>query len=93
VEPLRYEDFKTLTTSSKRAFHLEQRDTYQVEAEDEPFGKWLRGEPDDYAWYQDWARFVRQATATGVQVQRVRVISVPHVAYTRWGLDVAPRNI
>jgi hypothetical protein len=93
VEPLRYEDFKTLTAASKRAFHLEQRDTYNVEAEDEPFGKWLRGEPDDYAWHRDWARFVRQVTAAGICVQRVRVVSVPHVAYTRWGLDVAPLNI
>jgi hypothetical protein len=26
-------------------------------------------------------------------VQRVRVVSIPHVAYTRWGIEVAPLNI
>ena len=31
-----YEDFKALARTRKRAFHLEQRDTYNVAAEDEP---------------------------------------------------------
>ncbi len=93
MEPLSYEGFKMLALTSKRAFHLEQRDTYNVEAEDEPFGRWLRDEPDDYAWHQDWASFVHQATAAGVQVQRVRLASTPHTDYIRWGLDVSPLNI
>ncbi len=93
MEPLSYEDFKTLALSSKRAFHLEQQDSYNVTAEDEPFGRWLRGEPDDYAWHQDWLSFLRQATAAGVAVQRVRLASVLHTDYIRWGLDVSPLNI
>ena len=88
MEPLSYEDFKALACTRKRAFHLEQRDTYNVAAEDEPFGLWLRGEPDDYAWHQDWLTFLRQATAAGVQVQRVRLASIPHSDYIGWGLDV-----
>lgn len=93
MEPVSYEDFKKLACTRKRAFHLEQRDTYNVAAEDEPFGRWLRGDPDDYAWHGDWLGFVRQATAAGVQVQRVRLASVPHTDYIRWGLDVSPLNI
>jgi hypothetical protein len=93
MEPLSYEDFKALTCTRKRAFHLEQRDTYNVTAEDEPFSRWLRGEPDDYAWHQDWLNFLRQATAAGVRVQRVRLTSIPHTDYIRWGLDVSPLNI
>jgi hypothetical protein len=93
VEPLSYEGFKELALASKRAFHLEQRDSYNVAAEDEPFGRWLRGEPDDYAWHQDWLVFLRQATAAGVTVQRVRLAGVPHTDYIRWGLDVSPLNI
>lgn len=93
MEPLSYEDFKALACNRKRAFHLEQRDTYNVAAEDEAFGRWLRGEPDDYAWHADWLDFVRQATAAGVQLQRVRLASVPHSDYVRWGLDVSPLNI
>ncbi len=93
MEPVSYEDFKALACTRKRAFHLEQRDTYNVAGEDEPFRRWLRGEPDDYAWHADWLGFVRQATAAGVQVQRVRLASVPHSDYVRWGLDVSPLNI
>ncbi len=93
MEPVTYEDFKALACTRKRAFHLEQRDAYNVESEDEPFGRWLRGEPDDYAWHADWLSFVHRATAAGVQVQRVRLASSPHSDYIRWGLDVSPLNI
>jgi hypothetical protein len=93
MEPLSYDAFKTLACTYKRAFHLEQRDAYNVAAEDVPFGRWLRGEPDGYAWHQDWLNFLRQATAAGVTVQRVRLASVPHTAYVRWGLEVSPLNI
>jgi len=93
MEPLTYEDFKALALAAERAFHLEQRDAYNVESEDEPFGRWLRGDPDDYAWHAEWAGFVRQATAAGVRFQRVRLASEPHTDYIRWGLDVSPLNI
>ena len=93
MEPLSYESFKALALASKRAFHLEQQDSYNVASEDEPFGRWLRHEPDDYAWHQDWLSFLRQATVAGVAVQRVRLASAPHSDYIRWGLDVSPLNI
>jgi hypothetical protein len=93
MEALTYEDFKALACARKRAFHLELRDTYNVESEDEPFRRWLDGEPDDYAWHSEWASFVRQATAASVQFQRVRLASEPHTDYIRWGLDVSPLNI
>jgi len=93
MEPVSYEDFKALACSRKRAFHLEQRDAYNVASEDEPFRRWQRGEPDDYAWHADWLTFVRQATAAGVRIQRVRLASVPHTDYIRWGLDVSRLNI
>src|SRR6266487_1716299 len=92
MEPLTYEQFKAVVRGCKRAFHLEQQDTYNVAVEDEPFGRWQRGEPDDYAWHQDWLSFLREANAAGVLVQRVRLVSVPHTTYTRWGLDVARLN-
>jgi hypothetical protein len=92
MEPLSYDEFKAIARTSKRAFHLELKDTYNVAAEDEPFGKWQRGEPDDCAWHQDWLSFLRAVTAAGVQVQRVRVVGVPHTEYTRWGLDIARLN-
>ena len=93
MEPLTYEDFKALALARRRAFHIELRDTYNVESEDEPFRRWRDGEPDDYAWHAEWASFVRQATAAGVQFQRVRLATEPHSDYIRWGLDVSPLNI
>lgn len=93
MEPVTYDEFKALVRTSSRAFHLELKDTYNVAAEDEPFGRWQRGEPDGYAWHQDWLHFLREVTAAGVQVQRVRLVSLPHTDYTRWGLDVAALNV
>ena len=93
MEALTYEDFKALALAHGRAFHLEQRDTYNVESEDEPFRRWLDGDPDDYAWHAEWASFVRQAAAAGVLIQRLRLASEPHTDYIRWGLDVSPLNI
>jgi hypothetical protein len=59
----------------------------------EPFQKFLNGEPDDCGWHLPWLRLIRQVTASGKRIERVRIISEPHVGYTRWGLSVAPLNI
>jgi hypothetical protein len=92
MEQLTYDDFKAMARTSRRAFHLELSDDYNIASEDEPFGKWQRGEPDDYAWHQDWLRFLREATAAGIRVQRVRVVSLPHTGYTRFGLAIGRLN-
>ncbi|MGH3605755.1 MAG: DUF6879 family protein, partial [Pseudonocardiaceae bacterium] len=40
-----------ITTFVERdAFHLELKDAYATAIEDGPFAKWLKGEPDDFAW-------------------------------------------
>jgi hypothetical protein len=80
-------------TFERSAFHLEVEDAYQTPDESEPFRKFLSGEPDDFAWHRPWLDLIREATGSGRSVQRVRVVSVPHVDYTRWGLTVAPLNI
>lgn len=48
-----------------------------------PFQLFLTGQPDDYAWHQPCLDLVRDATAAGRTITRVRVVSVPHVDYTR----------
>lgn len=53
----------------------------------------MAGEPDDFAWHRPWLRLVADASRGGRRIERVRVVSVPHVDYTRWGLSVAPLNI
>ncbi|WTL51450.1 hypothetical protein OG203_23600 [Nocardia sp. NBC_01499] len=61
--------------------------------ESEPFRRFLDNEPDDYAWFQDWAASARELTARGVTLSRVRVVTIPHSDYQRWCLAVAARNV
>jgi hypothetical protein len=93
MERQTFDEFTALLAGSKRAWHLELRDTYKVESEDEPFQRFLDNQPDDYEWLNDWLSLIRNVTAEGVTVQRARVMSVPHCDYTRWGLAVAPHAI
>lgn len=85
-----WEVFRTFEHS---AFHLEVEDTYHTPDESEPFQKFLSGEPDDFEWHLPWLKLIRETTAAGRRVERIRIVSVPHVDYTRWGLTVAPLNI
>ena len=93
VELLRPDDFHAIFRSSKRAFHLELKDSYNVAHEDEPFRKWLAGEPDSYEWRRPWLSFIREVTASGTAVQRVRIANVPHTDYFRWEIALSPQNI
>lgn len=74
------------------AFHLEVRDDYGVPLESEPFRRFLANEPDDYEWFAGWDALVRETTGRGVRMSRVRVVTVPHTDYQRWGLVVAAHN-
>jgi uncharacterized protein YneR len=89
MTPVSYEVFQAAVRLSNRAWHVELRDTYAVVSEDEPFERFLSGTVDDYAWLSEWRDFVAEVTYAGVQVQRARVVTVPHSSYTRWGLSVA----
>jgi hypothetical protein len=80
-------------TFERSAFHLEVDDSYDTPDESEPFRNFLAGEPDDFAWHQPWLDLMRETTGAGRTVERIRIISIPHVDYTRWGLTVAPLNI
>lgn len=75
------------------AFHVELQDSYHTPEEAGPFELFLQGKPDDFSWHQPWLRLVREATQAGKSIRRVRLVSVPHGDYTRWGLSVAPLNI
>ncbi len=80
-------------TFKRSAFHLEVEDSYHTPDESEPFQKFMSGEPDDFKWHRPWLELVRESTGSGRRVERVRIVTVPHVDYTRWGLTVAPLNI
>jgi hypothetical protein len=94
VELLQNEAFDELFHSFARsAFHLEVQDSYHTPDEAGPFALFLAGQNDDFAWHQPWLKLVRTVAAAGKDIRRVRVVSVPHVDYTRWGLTVASLNI
>ncbi len=80
-------------TFERTAFHLEVEDVYHTPDESEPFQKFLHDEADDFAWHRPWLDLVRETTGSGRRIERVRIVSVPHGDYTRWGLSVAPLNI
>ncbi|WP_433727721.1 DUF6879 family protein [Nocardia sp. CA-129566] len=77
----------------QEAFHLEVRDDYAVPMESGPFRRFLDNEPDDYAWFHDWDVEAREITGRGVVLSRVRVVTVPHTDYQRWGMVVAAHNV
>ncbi len=94
MELLQGDEFLHLFKTFKReAFHLEVEDSYHTSGEAGPFQLFLDGQPDDFSWFEQWTSLVKEVTDSGKRMSRVRVVSVPHVDYQRWGLTVAPRNI
>lgn len=88
------EPFDSLFRGFERtAFHLEVEDAYHTPEESGPFKLFLDGQPDDFAWHRHWLDLIEEVTRAGKSVTRVRVVTVPHGDYTRWGLAVAPLNI
>ncbi|WP_431954208.1 DUF6879 family protein [Nocardia lijiangensis] len=83
----------TLRECERAALHLEVQDIYETPEESEPFARFLAGEPDDYTWMSEWVALVRETTGRGVAVRRARVVTVPHVDYQRWTLEVSRVNI
>ncbi|MEU4692674.1 DUF6879 family protein [Actinoplanes sp. NPDC023714] len=77
----------------RSAFHLEVADVYETPEEAEPIRRFRAGEPDDFAWQQPWLTLVRETTASGRSVRRLRVVSVPHAEYTRWLLAISHLNV
>lgn len=94
TELLAGEGFRRLFDAYEHtAFRLETREHYVEDEEQEPLRRFLAGEPADDAWFADWVDDIREATAEGKRVERVRVVSEPHSDYTRFGLDLARLNV
>lgn len=88
------DEFADLLGSARHsAVHLEVKDSYLVDDEDEHFALFLAGEDDDYAWMNGWSEQVRAAVTRGCKVERARVVTVPHSDYIRWSLEVSRVNI
>lgn len=65
---------------------MEARDRYDVSYENESLCKFLAGEADDLLWMQSWLDMIREATAAGRRLTRVRLVSMPLTDYSRFGV-------
>jgi len=95
MERLDREGFRALFRGSVRssAFHLELKEAYGVAEEDEPYRRFLAGEPDDYAWRAGYFSLIKDVTSRGVSVRRVRLVTEPLNDYARFLLHITPGNI
>lgn len=76
--------FRTFTRS---AFRCEQQPTYRVPGETDTVGRFLSGDPQDpteLPEFRDWYQTIRDQTAAGRTVERVRIHDDPPTDYQRW---------
>ncbi len=81
-------------TFERDAFHLELRDAYHIDSEDESYRRWKRGEapgPSDYD--RPWLRRIKMLANSGRTVRRVRVVSEPVSEYIRYEFAGTPQNL
>ncbi|MFB7397659.1 DUF6879 family protein [Streptomyces sp. NPDC056460] len=85
-EPPRFDEL--LGAARHSAIHLEMRDGYAVPDEAEDYRRWREtGERDvdpDSPYWAPWVQMVRTATARGVAMRRVRIVSEPVSAYIQY---------
>jgi hypothetical protein len=88
------EEFAELFTSfDDTAWHLETRGVYCIADEQDAFARFLAGQPVGLDWFEPWLKQIRELTAQGRQIRRVRLIDEPPTEYQRFELWGAPHNI
>ena len=81
-------------TFQRDAFHLELRDSYTVDSEDESYQRWKRGEPPDPSDRdRPWLRRMMRITQAGRTVRRERGITEPISEYIHFEDDSTPENL
>lgn len=93
MEKLTLEEFRDLFRQHKDAFHLELKDAYGVVQEDEPFRRFLAGEPQDYSYRAGYLGLIREVTDAGTTVRRVRIVTEPLNDYACFLAHITPDNI
>lgn len=77
-----------LDSAEHSAVHLELRDAYAVDEENESFAAWKDGyrhDPADRAsWWRPWLDLVTRTVGRGVAIRRARVVSLPVTEYIRY---------
>lgn len=74
------------------AFRLEVRDRYNEPSEADTVRRFLDTGELDGSLLTNWAATIRERTADGQRMERVRVVTEPHSDYTRFGLVLAAHN-
>lgn len=86
-----------LAQCSTSAVHLETRDVYAVDEEDQDLKAWRAGGlasvEDRSAWWGPFHDSVADAVDRGVTVQRARAVSLPATEYIRFEHACTPRNV
>ena len=79
------------------ALHLEMRDVYAIDGENEEFSAWKAGHRDDPAdpesWWRPWLTLIQEATKRGVEVRRARIVSEPVSEYIHFEYDGTHTNV
>jgi len=87
-------DFRSFVRGYRHtAFRFEVRDRYNEPAELEQIRRFEAGLPLDPEFVEPWREMMRARTAEGARMTRVRVVSEPHSAYTRFGLHLGALNV
>jgi hypothetical protein len=75
------------------AFRLETLQAYSVPQEAEMISAFRRGEAVSPPDGHPWLKRVREATITGRQMQRVRIVSYPLSEYVRFEMSLYPHSV
>lgn len=86
-----------LSQCTTSAVHLETRDVYAVDEEDQDLKAWRAGAlpavGERAAWWSPFHDAVQAAVERGVTVQRARVVSLPATEYIRFEHACTLRNV
>ncbi|GAA2119663.1 DUF6879 family protein [Actinomadura alba] len=86
-----------LRSAVTSAVHLEMRDVYTVDSEQERIAAWRAGHRYDPAdrgsWWRPWLDLIAETVARGVDVRRARIVSEPVSEYIRYSHSYAFTNV
>lgn len=95
TQPLTMDEYGALFASFDRsAFRLETQREYDVDEERGQFAAFLAGAAEDPTeMLGDWLTYIRDTTAAGRSIERVRIYDTPLTGYQRWEMWVSRWNI
>lgn len=89
-EATRDEVERLFDTFERSAWRLECQGAYYEPEEQEPLHRFLAGEPQDLAWFEDWPIWIRDQCEAGRSIGRVRMLTEPLTDYLRFELSITP---